>query len=60
MGLLKNHLIGIREELEKTYDLSFCSKCNGTGFITKEIYGDGENFEWDVIDEVKVNCDECF
>ena len=25
-----------------------CEKCNGTGYI--EIMGDGENFEWDVVD----------
>lgn len=62
MGLLKDHLILVREELEKTYDRSFsnCKKCGGEGFIPIEIMGDGENFEWDVVDVKLVSCDECF
>lgn len=61
MGLLKDHLISLREELEKKYNRSFaCSKCDGKGFIEIEILGDGENFECDVVGVKTVSCDECF
>jgi len=62
MGLLKEHLIGVREQLEKQYDRSFtkCEKCNDKGFLEIEIMGDGANFEYDVIDTKIVSCDECF
>lgn len=62
MAMLKDHLIGVAEQLEKQYDREFplCEKCNDTGFLEVEIMGDGENFEWDVIGHKTVSCDECF
>lgn len=60
MGLLKDHLVEVREKLEKDYGRSFCSKCEGKGFIGHEIMGGSESDEWGVIDVKIVNCDECF
>lgn len=61
MGLLKEHLISIKEALEKQYNRKFdCPKCGGQGFVEREIYGDGENFEWDVVGVETISCDECF
>lgn len=61
MGLLKNHLIAVKEELENTYNLSLdCPKCHGTGYVEVEIMGGSASDEWGVIDVKKVSCDECF
>ena len=60
MGHIKDYLIGIQEDLEKQYDRSFCSKCDGKGFIEHEIMGGSEYDEWGVIDVKRMQCDECF
>jgi hypothetical protein len=31
-----------------------CEKCNGTGEV--EVYGGGENFDWDVVGIKKCDC----
>ncbi len=60
MGLLKDHLIGVREELEKTYNISLCHKCGGKGYYEVEIMGGSASDEWGVVDVKIVQCDECF